>query len=107
MPAAEALPRGPLSCLLIVIGILILVHELVTSSWPAGPASESAVLHRLGRCSALAQQETEYSSAIPMGRYVKMWEENPLEGALGHLRSRQGLALKPLGRFLIVFAGPG
>jgi regulator of sigma E protease len=97
----------------IVIGILILIHELghfivarVTGvgverfSIGFGPV----LLRWRGR-------ETEYClSAIPMGGYVKMMgEESPLEGGGGAIPfdPAKSFAGKPLPvRFLIVFAGP-
>jgi regulator of sigma E protease len=96
----------------VVIGILILVHELghfFVARW-AGVGVERfsigfgpVLLRWRGR-------ETEYVlSAIPMGGYVKMvGEENPLEGGGGPVTdAARAFALKPLwARFLIVFAGP-
>jgi len=96
----------------IVIGILILIHELghfiVARLTGVGVERFSIgfgpVLFRW------RGTETEYClSAIPMGGYVKMLgEENPLEGG-GTLAydPKKAFALKPLwARFLIVFAGP-
>ena len=96
----------------IVIGILILIHELghfiVARLTGVGVERFSIgfgpVLFRW------RGKETEYClSAIPMGGYVKMLgEENPLEGG-GTLAydPKKAFALKPLwARFLIVFAGP-
>ena len=96
----------------IVIGILILIHELghfiVARLTGVGVERFSIgfgpVLFRW------RGKETEYClSAIPMGGYVKMLgEENPLEGG-GSLAydPKKAFALKPLwARFLIVFAGP-
>jgi regulator of sigma E protease len=98
----------------IVIGVLILIHELghFIVARLAGVGVERfsigfgpVVLRWRGR-------ETEYClSAIPMGGYVKMMgEENPLEGGGGAVPfdPAKSFALKPLpARFLIVFAGPG
>jgi regulator of sigma E protease len=97
----------------IVIGILILIHELghfLLARW-AGVGVERfsigfgpVLLRWRGR-------ETEYClSAIPLGGYVKMMgEENPLESATPMpWDPAKAFALKPLwARFLIVFAGPG
>ncbi len=97
----------------IVIGILILIHELghffVARAVGVGVERFSigfgpVVLRWRGK-------ETEYClSAIPMGGYVKMLgEENPLEtGTDMPYDPKKAFALKPLwARFLIVFAGPG
>ena len=97
----------------IVIGILILVHELghfFVARWTGVGVERFSigfgpVLLRWRR------KETEYClSAIPMGGYVKMvGEENPLEGGgSATFDPGKAFALKPLwARFLIVFAGPG
>ncbi len=97
----------------VVIGVLILIHELghFVVARLAGVGVERfsigfgpVLLRWRGR-------ETEYCvSAIPMGGYVKMMgEENPLEGGAAlPYDPRKAFALKPLWvRFLIVFAGPG
>jgi regulator of sigma E protease len=96
----------------VVIGILILVHELghfFVARWTGVGVERFSIgfgpvlLRWRGR-------ETEYVlSAIPMGGYVKMvGEENPLEGGGGPtVDAGKAFALKPLwARFLIVFAGP-
>lgn len=97
----------------IVIGILILVHELghfLVARWTGVGVERFSI----GFGPVLARwrgKETEYClSAIPMGGYVKMvGEENPLEGGGSpEYDPRRAFALKPLwARFLIVFAGPG
>lgn len=97
----------------VVIGMLILIHELghflVARLTGVGVERFSigfgpVLLRRRGK-------ETEYClSAIPMGGYVKMMgEENPLEGGETlPYDPEKAFALKPLwARFLIVFAGPG
>jgi regulator of sigma E protease len=96
----------------VVIGILILVHELghfFVARW-AGVGVER---FSIGFGPVLLRwrgKETEYAlSAIPMGGYVKMvGEESPLEGGGGPVfDAGKAFALKPLwARFLIVFAGP-
>src|SRR2546421_2127245 len=98
----------------IVIGILILIHELghfiVARLTGVGVERFS-----IGFGPVLVRwrgKETEYClSAVPMGGYVKMMgEENPLEGGSGAVPfdPAKSFALKPLAaRFLIVFAGPG
>ncbi|MGH7303452.1 MAG: M50 family metallopeptidase, partial [Candidatus Rokuibacteriota bacterium] len=97
----------------IVIGILILIHELghfFVARWTGVGVERFSI----GFGPVLFRwrgKETEYClSAIPMGGYVKMMgEENPLEGGetLSYDPSK-AFALKPLwARFLIVFAGPG
>ena len=96
----------------VVIGILILVHELghfFVARWTGVGVERFSIgfgpplLRWQGR-------ETEYVlAAIPMGGYVKMvGEENPLEGGGGPtVDATKAFALKPLwARFLIVFAGP-
>ncbi len=96
----------------VVIGILILVHELghfFVARWTGVGVERFSIgfgpvlLRWRGR-------ETEYVlSAIPMGGYVKMMgEENPLEGGGGPVNDpAKSFALKALwARFLIVFAGP-
>jgi regulator of sigma E protease len=98
---------------IVVIGILILVHELghfFVARWTGVGVERFSIgfgpvlLRWRGR-------ETEYClSAIPMGGYVKMMgEENPLEGGGGPvIDADKAFAVKPLwARFLIVFAGPG
>jgi regulator of sigma E protease len=97
----------------VVIGILILIHELghfLVARWTGVGVERFSIgfgpvlLRWRGR-------ETEYClSAIPMGGYVKMLgEENPLEGGTElPYDPAKAFALKPLwARFLIVFAGPG
>ena len=98
----------------VVIGILILIHELghfiVARLTGVGVERFS-----IGFGPVLVRwrgKETEYClSAVPMGGYVKMMgEENPLEGGGGAVPfdPAKSFALKPLPvRFLIVFAGPG
>ncbi len=96
----------------VVIGILILVHELghfFVARWTGVGVERFSI----GFGPVLFRwrgRETEYVlSAIPMGGYVKMvGEENPLEGGGGPtVDSTKAFALKPLwARFLIVFAGP-
>ena len=96
----------------VVIGILILVHELghfLVARWTGVGVERFSIgfgpvlLRWRGR-------ETEYAlSAIPMGGYVKMMgEESPLEGGGSPAYdAARAFALKPLwARFLIVFAGP-
>jgi regulator of sigma E protease len=98
---------------IVVIGILILIHELghfLVARWTGVGVERFSIgfgpvlLRWRGR-------ETEYVlSAIPMGGYVKMvGEESPLEGGGGPAPDAgKAFALKPLwARFLIVFAGPG
>ena len=97
----------------LVIGLLILIHELghfLVARWVGVGVERFSIgfgpvlLRWKGR-------ETEYClSAIPMGGYVKMMgEENPLEGGgTGAVDPAKSFSLKPLlARFLIVFAGPG
>lgn len=97
----------------IVIGILILIHELghfFVARWTGVGVERFSI----GFGPVLLRwrgKETEYClSAIPMGGYVKMLgEENPLEGGTTlPYDPKKAFALKPLwARFLIVFAGPG
>ncbi len=97
----------------VVLGILILVHELghfiVARLSGVGVERFSVGFGPvLWRCRG---KETEYClSAIPMGGYVKMMgdDENPLEGGkTGVVDPAKAFNLKPLWvRFLIVFAGP-
>jgi regulator of sigma E protease len=98
---------------IVVIGILILIHELghfLVARW-AGVGVER---FSIGFGPVLVRwrgKETEYClSVIPMGGYVKMMgEENPLEGGQTlPYDPAKAFSLKPLWvRFLIVFAGPG
>jgi regulator of sigma E protease len=107
---------GPIEMIVsfvIVIGILILIHELghfFVARW-CGVGVER---FSIGFGPVLLRwkgKETEYVlSAIPMGGYVKMMgEESPLEGGAAlPFDPKKAFALKPLwARFLIVFAGPG
>jgi len=97
----------------VVIGILILIHELghfLVARWTGVGVERFSI----GFGPVLLRwrgKETEYClSAIPMGGYVKMMgEENPLEGGGSALVDpAKSFSLKPLpSRFLIVFAGPG
>lgn len=97
----------------VVIGILILIHELghfLVARWTGVGVERFSI----GFGPVLLRwkgKETEYClSAIPMGGYVKMMgEENPLEGGgSGTADPAKSFSLKPLpARFLIVFAGPG
>jgi regulator of sigma E protease len=97
----------------IVIGILILIHELghfIVARWVGVGVERFSI----GFGPVLLRwrgKETEYAlSAIPMGGYVKMMgEESPLEGGgTPDYDPAKAFALKPLwARFLIVFAGPG
>src|SRR4029450_9971708 len=118
-PATNRFPSRRSCCVttvlffVLVIGILILVHELghfFVARWTGVGVERFSigfgpVLLRWRR------KETEYClSAIPMGGYVKMvGEENPLEGGgSAPFDPGKAFALKPLwARFLIVFAGPG
>lgn len=96
----------------VVIGILILVHELghfFVARWTGVGVERFSI----GFGPVLLRwrgKETEYAlSAIPMGGYVKMvGEESPIEGGGGPVYDpARSFALKPLwARFLIVFAGP-
>jgi len=97
----------------VVIGVLILVHEL-GHFLVARLAGVGVERFSIGFGPVLLRwrgRETEYClSAIPMGGYVKMMgEESPLErGAALPFDPRRAFALKPLWvRFAIVFAGPG
>jgi regulator of sigma E protease len=98
---------------IIVIGVLILVHELGHFA-VARLTGVGVERFSIGFGPVLLRwrgKETEYClSLIPMGGYVKMMgEENPIEGgeALPYDPAK-AFALKPLwARFLIVFAGPG
>jgi regulator of sigma E protease len=98
----------------IVIGILILIHELghfFVARWTGVGVERFSI----GFGPVLLRwrgKETEYClSAVPMGGYVKMLgEESPMEGGTGAIPydPKKAFALKPLwARFLIVFAGPG
>ena len=97
----------------IVIGILILIHEL-GHFFVARVVGVGVERFSIGFGPVLLRwrgKETEYClSAIPMGGYVKMLgEESPLEGGESlPYDPKKAFALKPLwARFLIVFAGPG
>ena len=97
----------------VVIGILILIHELghfFVARW-CGVGVERFSIGFGPVLFRWRGKETEYClSAIPMGGYVKMMgEESPLEGGGGApFDADKAFALKPLAaRFLIVFAGPG
>src|SRR6266403_1818654 len=97
----------------IVIGILILIHELghfLVARWVGVGVERFSI----GFGPVLLRwrgKETEYClSLIPMGGYVKMMgEESPIEGGEAiPYDPQKAFALKPLwARFLIVFAGPG
>jgi regulator of sigma E protease len=96
----------------VVIGILILIHELghfLVARW-AGVGVERFSIGFGPVLMRWRGKETEYClSAIPMGGYVKMMgEESPVEGGgTGQFDPTKSFALKPLWvRFLIVFAGP-
>ena len=96
----------------VVIGILILIHEL-GHFLVARLTGVGVERFSIGFGPVLLRwrgKETEYClSVIPMGGYVKMvGEENPLEGGGSALSDpATAFALKPLWvRFLIVFAGP-
>src|SRR5512132_1453186 len=97
----------------VVLGILIIVHEL-GHFFMARLCGVGVERFSVGFGPVLWRwrgKETEYClSLIPMGGYVKMMgEENPLEGGETlPYEARKAFALKPLWvRFLIVFAGPG
>ena len=97
----------------LVIGVLILIHELghfIVARWTGVGVERFSI----GFGPVLLRwrgKETEYClSLIPMGGYVKMMgEENPLEsGQTLPFDPSKAFSLKPLwARFLIVFAGPG
>jgi regulator of sigma E protease len=98
---------------IIVIGILILIHEL-GHFMVARLVGVGVERFSIGFGPVLMRwrgKETEYClSVIPMGGYVKMvGEENPLEGGGSPTSDpAKAFSLKPLwARFLIVFAGPG
>jgi regulator of sigma E protease len=107
---------GPIEMIVsfvVVIGILILIHEL-GHFFVARLCGVGVERFSIGFGPVLLRwrgKETEYVlSAIPMGGYVKMMgEENPLEGGAAlPFDAKKAFALKPLwARFLIVFAGPG
>lgn len=98
---------------IIVIGLLILIHELGHFA-VARLSGVGVERFSIGFGPVLWRyrgKETEYClSAIPMGGYVKMMgdDENPLEGgATGAVDPSRTFNSKPLWiRFLIVFAGP-
>lgn len=97
----------------VVLGILILVHEL-GHFFMARLAGVGVERFSIGFGPVLWRvrgKETEYCvSAIPMGGYVKMMgdDENPLEGGKsGAIDPAKAFNTKSLiARFLIVFAGP-
>jgi regulator of sigma E protease len=97
----------------VVLGILILVHEL-GHFFMARLAGVGVERFSIGFGPVLWRvrgKETEYCvSAIPMGGYVKMMgdDENPLEGGKsGAIDPAKAFNSKSLiARFLIVFAGP-
>jgi regulator of sigma E protease len=98
----------------VVIGILILVHELghFIVARLSGVGVERFSIGFGPVLWRFKGPQTEYClSAIPMGGYVKMMgdDENPLEGGkTGAFDPSKAFTLKPLWvRFLIVFAGPG
>jgi regulator of sigma E protease len=107
---------GPMEMIVsfvVVIGILILIHEL-GHFFVARLCGVGVERFSIGFGPVLLRwrgKDTEYClSAIPMGGYVKMMgEENPLEGGAAlPFDAKKAFALKPLwARFLIVFAGPG
>ncbi|MCI0547066.1 MAG: RIP metalloprotease RseP [Candidatus Rokubacteria bacterium] len=98
---------------IVVIGILILIHELGHFA-VARLCGVGVERFSIGFGPVLWRyrgKETEYClSAIPMGGYVKMMgdDENPLEGGrTGAFDPGRAFNLKPMPiRFLIVFAGP-
>lgn len=97
----------------IVIGLLILIHELghfFVARW-TGVGVERFSIGFGPVLLSWRGKETEYClSAIPMGGYVKMvGEESPVEkGGSGPVDPAKSFSLKPLWtRALIVFAGPG
>jgi regulator of sigma E protease len=97
----------------VVLGILILVHEL-GHFFMARLAGVGVERFSIGFGPVLWRvrgKETEYCiSLIPMGGYVKMMgdDENPLEGGkTAAIDPAKAFNTKPLiARFLIVFAGP-
>ncbi|MEX2222817.1 MAG: RIP metalloprotease RseP [Candidatus Rokuibacteriota bacterium] len=97
----------------VVLGILIIVHEL-GHFFMARLAGVGVERFSVGFGPVLWRyrgKETEYCvSAIPMGGYVKMMgdDENPLEGGKASaVDPAKAFNNKPLlARFLIVFAGP-
>ena len=97
----------------IVLGILIIVHEL-GHFFMARLAGGGVERFSVGFGPVLWRyrgKQTEYClSAIPMGGYVKMMgdDENPLKGGrAGAVDPARAFNNKPLfSRFLIVFAGP-
>ena len=97
----------------VVLGILILVHEL-GHFFMARFAGVGVERFSIGFGPVLWRvrgKDTEYCvSLIPMGGYVKMMgdDENPLEGGkAGIVDPAKAFNTKPLlARFLIVFAGP-
>jgi regulator of sigma E protease len=98
---------------IVVIGILILIHELghFIMARLSGVGVERFSIGFGPVLWRIRGRETEYClSAIPMGGYVKMVgdDENPLEGGRsGTVDPARAFNLKPLWvRFLIVFAGP-
>ena len=97
----------------VVLGILIVVHELghFLMARLAGVGVERFSIGFGPVLWRFRGKETEYCvSAIPMGGYVKMMgdDENPLEGGKGAtIDPAKAFNGKPLAaRFLIVFAGP-
>ena len=99
---------------LVVIGILIVIHELghFVMARLSGVGVERFSIGFGPVLWRYRGPETEYClSAIPMGGYVKMMgdDENPLEGGAGPtVDPAKAFNGKPLiARFLIVFAGPG
>jgi regulator of sigma E protease len=97
----------------VVIGLLILIHELghFIVARLSGVGVERFSIGFGPVLWRIKGAETEYClSAVPMGGYVKMMgdDENPLEGgATGAIDPAKAFTAKSLPvRFLIVFAGP-
>src|SRR5262245_6541461 len=109
----EDRPLTSIVSFIIVIGLLILVHELghFAMARLTGVGVERFSIGFGPVIWRYRGQATEYClSAIPMGGYVKMMgdDENPLEGgATGVIDPSRTFNGRPLWvRFLIVFAGP-
>lgn len=107
--AKVAIPPVPLVYFIVMVGILVFVHELGHFAW-AKVFGVRVLRVSLGfgpRIAGFTKGGTEYViSALPLGGYVRMLGENPLDDVRPQDRQSSFTHQSLLRRIVIVVAGP-